>query len=51
MSEPIQEIMNIDRILHEPGFKPDKEYTIESLLVTPENAKQMYDKFTVPGAY
>ena len=34
------------RMLREPGYKPDKEYTIESTLVTPENAKQMYDKFT-----
>ncbi len=37
-----------NRILHEPGFKPEKEYTLESLMVTPDNAAQMYDKFTVP---
>jgi hypothetical protein len=37
-----------DRILHEPGFKPEKEYTLESLTVTPDNAAQMYDKFTMP---
>lgn len=36
------------RILHEPGFKPEKEYTLESVMVTPDNAAQMYDKFTVP---
>src|SRR5437660_2332641 len=29
------------RMLREPGFKPDKEYTIESILITPENAQQM----------
>jgi ribose transport system substrate-binding protein len=37
------------RILHEPGFKPEKEYVLESLLVTPENAAQLYEKFTIPG--
>jgi ribose transport system substrate-binding protein len=36
-----------NRILHEPGFKPDKDYTIDSIMVTPENAAQMYEKFTV----
>ena len=35
-----------NRMLREPGFKPEKEYTIESLLVTPENAAQMYEKFS-----
>src|SRR5215831_16412026 len=34
------------KMLREPGFKPDKEYTIESILITPENAQQMYQKFT-----
>lgn len=34
------------RILHEPGFRPEKDYVLESLMVTPENAAQMYDKFT-----
>src|SRR4051794_5765492 len=34
------------RMLHDPAFKPDNEYTIESMLVTPENAKEMYQKFT-----
>lgn len=34
------------RMLREPGFKPEKEYTIESILITPENAQQMYQKFT-----
>jgi len=37
-----------DRILHQPGFKPDKEYVLESVMVTPDNAAQMYEKFTVP---
>jgi ribose transport system substrate-binding protein len=37
------------RILHEPGFKPEKDYVLESLMVTPENAARMYEKFTVPG--
>src|SRR5690242_1589919 len=29
-----------DRMLREPGFKPEREYTIESLLVTPENRSE-----------
>jgi ribose transport system substrate-binding protein len=37
------------RILREPGFKPEKDYVLESLLVTAENAAQMYERFTVPG--
>ncbi len=36
-----------NRILHEPGFRPEKEYTLESVMVTPENARQMYDKLTL----
>ncbi len=36
------------RILHEQGFKPEKEYIIESLMVTSENAAEMYRRFTVP---
>ena len=38
-----------NRILHEPGFRPQKDYTIDSVMVTPENAAEMYKKFTVPG--
>ncbi len=38
-----------NRILHEPGFKPEKQYTIDSVMVTPENAAEMYKRFTVPG--
>ncbi len=36
-----------NRIVHEPGFRPEKEYVLESLMVTPENAAAMYDRFTV----
>ncbi len=39
-----------NRILREPGFRPDKEYTIESMMVTPSNAAELHKKFTVPGA-
>jgi len=35
-----------NRMLREPGFRPEKEYTIESLLVTGENASQLYEKYT-----
>ena len=38
-----------NRILHEPGFKPEKNYVLESVMVTPENAAEMYQKFTVAG--
>ena len=32
------------RILREPGFRPEKEYVIESTMVTPENAAAMYNQ-------
>jgi ribose transport system substrate-binding protein len=35
------------RMLHEPGFRPEKDYGIDSLMVTRENAAQMYRRFTV----
>jgi ribose transport system substrate-binding protein len=38
-----------DKILHQPGFKPEKDYLLESVMVTPETAARMYEKFTVPG--
>lgn len=34
------------RILQDPNFKPDHEYTLESVMVTPENAAAMYARFT-----
>jgi hypothetical protein len=30
-----------NRILHESEFKPEKEYVIESTMVTPENAASL----------
>ncbi len=36
-----------DRILRDPNFKPKKDYSIESTMVTPGNAAEMYGKFTV----
>lgn len=38
-----------DQILHQPGFKPEKDYVLEAVMVTADNAAQMYEKFTVPG--
>jgi ribose transport system substrate-binding protein len=35
-----------NRILREPGFKPDKRYLLESSPITPTNAQQMYDQLT-----
>jgi len=36
------------RMLHEPGFQPEKEYVLESVMVTKENAAEMYRRFTIP---
>jgi ribose transport system substrate-binding protein len=38
------------RILHEPGFKPDKTYTMKSTMVTPENAAALYKQAIDPEA-
>ena len=38
-----------DKILHQPGFRPDKEYLLDSVMVTPDNAAELYKKFTVEG--
>lgn len=35
-----------DKILHDPSFKPEKKYVLTSEIITPENAKTMYDKLT-----
>jgi ribose transport system substrate-binding protein len=32
------------RMLHEPGFRPDKEYVIAPVMVTPANAAELYAK-------
>jgi len=37
------------KMLRDPSFKPDKEYTLPSTMVTPENAAQMYQQVTVDG--
>jgi len=38
-----------DKILHQPGFRPEKEYLLDSVMVTPDNAAELYKKFTVEG--
>jgi ribose transport system substrate-binding protein len=38
-----------NRMLREPGFHPDKLYNIDSTMVTPANAADLYKKFTLPG--
>jgi ribose transport system substrate-binding protein len=35
-----------NRIMREPAFKPEKRYILESSLVTPKNAQQMYERLT-----
>jgi ribose transport system substrate-binding protein len=37
------------KMLRDPSFKPEKEYSLPSAMVTPENAAQMYQQLTVPG--
>ena len=34
------------RILHEPGFKPEKVYTMNATMVTPENARELLKSTT-----
>ena len=36
-----------NRILHDPNFKPERDYVLESVMVTPANAAEMYQKLTV----
>jgi len=36
------------KMLREPQFQPEKEYSLPSTMVTPENAAEMYQRFTVP---
>jgi ribose transport system substrate-binding protein len=38
-----------NRMLREPAFHPDKVYNIDSVMVTPSNAAELYKKFTLPG--
>ena len=38
-----------NRMLREPAFKAEKEYVIDSVMVTPENAAAMYEKYSVAG--
>jgi hypothetical protein len=33
--------------MRDPTFRPNKIYTMDSVMVTPENADAMYRKYTV----
>jgi len=35
-----------NKIIRERGFKPEKTYLMESFIITPENAAEMYKKYT-----
>jgi len=35
-----------EQMLHDPKFHPDKQYMLQTELITPENAGQMYKKLT-----
>jgi ribose transport system substrate-binding protein len=37
------------RILRDPAYRPPKEIALPSVMVTPQNAAQMYRQLTVPG--
>jgi ribose transport system substrate-binding protein len=39
-----------NRMLHEPNFRPDKQYNIPSEMVTPANAAEIYGRLTLPGS-
>ena len=39
------------KMLRDPSFKPDKDYSLPSTMVTAANAAQMYQQFTVPAGY
>ena len=36
-----------NQILHDPNFVPEKVYVMESTMITPENAEEMYKKYTL----
>ena len=35
------------RIMRDPGFTPEKTYTMQSVMITPQNADEMYKRFTI----
>jgi ribose transport system substrate-binding protein len=37
------------KILRDPGFHPEKQYQIDSQMVTPANAAEVYKRLTLPG--
>ncbi len=37
------------KMLRDPAFHPDRNYSLPSTLVTPQNAADLYSKLTVPG--
>ena len=46
----VQEAVDIaNRILHNPAYRPVKEMTLDSVMVTRDNASRLYEKLTVAG--
>ena len=37
------------KMLHDPSFKPEKDYSLPSIMVTAQNAPDLYKQFTVAG--
>src|ERR1700719_52109 len=45
----VKEAVDIaQKILHDPVYRPDKEITLSSTMVTPANANELYQQLTVP---
>ena len=48
LSEFSQEAVDeANKIIRDPNYKPEKEITLSSTMVTPDNAKELYEKLTV----
>jgi ribose transport system substrate-binding protein len=46
----VQEAVDIaNKILHDPAYRPVKEVTLSSVMVTPDNAARLYKDLTVAG--
>ena len=45
----VKEAVDIaQKILRDPVYRPDKEVTLSSTMVTPANANELYQQLTVP---
>jgi ribose transport system substrate-binding protein len=42
----VDKAVEVNHIMREPGFKPEKRYILDSSAVTPQNARQMYQQLS-----